>query len=182
MSKNQFDDETQVRPDRPSFARTALRAYPDLHWTDSAGAHVHNLASRATIGSADHVDVVVHDRQVSRLHAEMELRDDGAWIRDLGSRNGTFVGDVRVVEARVPENAQIRVGGSALTLRAAPVPTAIDLWPHDYFGALVGRSAVMREMFARLARVAKGDGTVLLHGETGTGKELAARALHKLGP
>ncbi|MGZ5969227.1 MAG: sigma 54-interacting transcriptional regulator [Polyangiales bacterium] len=182
MSKNQFDDETQVRPDRPSFARTALRAYPDLHWTDSAGAHVHNLASRATIGSADHVDVVVHDRQVSRLHAEIELRDDGAWIRDLGSRNGTFVGDVRVVEARVPENAQIRVGGSALTLRAAPVPTAIDLWPHDYFGALVGRSAVMREMFARLARVAKGDGTVLLHGETGTGKELAARAIHDASP
>jgi len=49
-------------------------------------------------------------------------------------------------------------------------------------GGMVGRTAVMRALFASLRRVAPQDTTVLVTGETGTGKELVARALHDLSP
>ena len=56
-------------------------------------------AGRAVIGSARGVDVVIEDPTVSRLHAEVEIRDDGLWLKDLGSTNGTFVGSVRIESA-----------------------------------------------------------------------------------
>jgi pSer/pThr/pTyr-binding forkhead associated (FHA) protein len=67
------------------------------------------------IGSAPNVDINVPDPLVSRIHAELELRDDGVWIIDV-SRNGTLVGDVRVGSARVPNRARIRVGMTDLFL------------------------------------------------------------------
>src|SRR5262245_3934061 len=59
-----------------------------------------------------------------------------------------------------------------------PVRDVITLWPEERFGALLGRAPVMRALFARLAKVAAADSTVLLEGEAGSGKELAARAIH----
>jgi DNA-binding NtrC family response regulator len=50
------------------------------------------------------------------------------------------------------------------------------------FASMVGRSAPMLETIRRIRRVAQHFRTVLITGETGTGKELAARALHDLGP
>jgi transcriptional regulator with GAF, ATPase, and Fis domain len=50
------------------------------------------------------------------------------------------------------------------------------------FGELVGESLAMREVFAVLERVAAGDATLLVEGETGTGKELVARAVHDASP
>ena len=49
-------------------------------------------------------------------------------------------------------------------------------------GGMVGRTEVMRSLFASLRRVAPQDTTVLVTGETGTGKELVARAVHDLSP
>lgn len=50
------------------------------------------------------------------------------------------------------------------------------------FEGLVGRSPLMRELFALLETVAASASTVLVQGETGTGKELAARAIHHNSP
>jgi DNA-binding NtrC family response regulator len=63
------------------------------------------------------------------------------------------------------------------TAEAAP-----ELWPDDTFGPLVGPSRAMRELFARLQRMARSEASVLIEGETGTGKELVARVLHDRGP
>jgi transcriptional regulator with GAF, ATPase, and Fis domain len=154
------------------------RVTPTLVWTDKSGAHRFTLEARATIGSAEGVDVLVADPSVSRLHAEVELRADGlVAVRDLGSRNGTFVDRVRIDAAYVPPGGVMRVGRTAITVEVGQ-RTRVALWAEESFGPLVGRSAAMRELFARLSKVAATDVTVLLVGETGTGKELAARGIH----
>jgi DNA-binding NtrC family response regulator len=155
----------------------AVRSRPRVAWTDASGSHVRAIDRTLVVGSASAADLVVADPTVSRLHAELEPRDDGIWVRDLGSRNGTFVGEVLVERARLSPAMSVRVGSTALTL-ADPVEASVELWPSDHFGEMFGRSPAMRELFMTLARVATLDSTVLLVGETGTGKELAASAVH----
>ena len=143
-----------------------------------AGSHSFELDGRALIGSAPHVTVPIADRAVSRLHAEIELRDDGVWVRDLGSRNGTWVDEILVERARLGDGNRLRLGGVTLSVSLAGAPTRVPLWPHDEFGPLVARSEGMRELFLRLSQYAATDSAVLVQGETGTGKELVAEAIH----
>lgn len=171
------DDELETELSVAPGARVATRRHPFLSWRDSDGAHETTVDRPTLVGSASKADLVIVDTTVSRLHAELEPREDGLWVRDLGSRNGTFVEGVRVTEARVPDGGKIRVGATIITVNAS-VETSVELWVDDHFGPLVGGSVVMRELFATLARVAPLDSTVLVEGETGTGKELVARAIH----
>jgi len=179
MGKGKGGDVTEAIRD---VASTGERVAPQLAWTDSAGAHVAVLEGRATIGSAPGVDVLVVDPAVSKLHAELELRDDGVWVRDLGSTNGTFVDRVRIASACVPPGGVMRVGRTVVSVAYGPKPTRIALWPSARFGPLLGQSSKMRELFARLAKISAMDATVSIHGETGTGKELVAEAIHQASP
>ncbi|HEY6463031.1 MAG TPA: sigma 54-interacting transcriptional regulator, partial [Polyangiaceae bacterium] len=149
-----------------------------VRWSDVRGAHAVELDGRLVIGSAADSGIAVDDPAVSRIHAELELRDDGVWIRDLGSRNGTYVEEILVSSARIPDGGRARVGSTVLGMRREEKAETVELWPLDQFGPLLGGSAVMRELFAKLARVARTDSTVLVQGETGTGKELVAQAVH----
>ncbi len=178
-----FDDvQTVQQRQPPGYDATALRRNVEVAWTDSAGDHTAVLESRMVVGSAAKAELVVSDVAVSRIHADLELRTDGVWVRDLGSRNGTFVEGVQVEIARVPDGGRVRVGSTTLTVNRATVATPVDLWASDRFGPLLGRSQKMRELFARLSRIAATDSTVLIQGETGTGKELVARAIHDGSP
>jgi two-component system response regulator GlrR len=177
------DEETQLQPHPSVPPRPPTRRCPIVSWSDATGDHTAALDRRTVVGSAEGVDLLVADPTVSRMHAELELRDDGVWVRDLGSRNGTFVSGVMVSVARVPANGRVQLGSTVLALRedgTSAVP--LELWPEERFGPLIGRSASMRELFTRLARVSPMDSTVLIHGETGTGKELVARAIHEASP
>lgn len=139
------------------------------------------LEDTCVIGTGDGAAIKIEgDRLVSRVHAQLELRDDGAWVRDLGSRNGTFIEGVRVGYARVPTNGTITVGNTRVSVTLASVERAV--WPSDHFGPLIGTGPRMRELFLRLSRVAPSDAAVLIQGETGTGKELVARAIHQASP
>jgi transcriptional regulator with GAF, ATPase, and Fis domain len=171
----EYDDETELRRDQVA---PLVRSEPELSWTDEAGAHEHVVHGRTTVGSAPGAQVRIADREVSRLHAEIEPTERGTWVRDLGSRNGTFVESLQVTAALVPEGARIRLGSTELVLRYPAAPSPIELWPEAKFGDLLGASTSMRELFAQMARVAKSDAPVLILGETGTGKELVARAIH----
>ncbi len=171
------DVETQL-PDLTARAPTHRNA-PALLLRDAGAERRVVVDRRLLLGSAERADVRLVDRLVSRVHAEIELRDDGAWIRDLGSRNGTFVNDLRVIEASLPNRARVRVGSTQLLVSyEQPARQPIELWPEERFGRMIGASTAMRRLFATLHRVAQTASPVLVHGETGSGKELVADAIH----
>ncbi|MES2638847.1 MAG: sigma 54-interacting transcriptional regulator [Myxococcota bacterium] len=130
------------------------------------------------IGTREDNDIRLGDTTVSRLHAEIVRGRDGTILRDLGSTNGTFVGAVRVKEVYLAPDTRFRVGKTEIIY--SPADEIIDVVPsqNDRFEGLVGRGIAMREVFGILERVAPTDLTVLVTGETGTGKELVSRATH----
>ena len=168
---------------KEAFEAPWLRRAPIITWSDPAGqTREKELLERVVVGTAPSADVVLSDRAVSRLHAELEPRDDGLWVRDLGSRNGTFVEGIRVIAANVPNGAKLQLGRTEIAIRYGEQPSPVELWPSAQFGGLVGASVAMRELFAKLSRIAQSSASVLIEGETGTGKELAAKALHDASP
>ena len=152
--------------------------HPTLRWKDYKGTHSFVLHERTTVGSAPDAGLVLNDRSVSRIHAEFVPREDGAWVRDLGSKNGTFVDGLLVWGARIPDGGKVRFGSTVIIVEYAPGDDPVEEWPHTNFGPLLGASAPMRRLFASLARIAASESPVLVEGETGTGKELVAQAIH----
>jgi transcriptional regulator with GAF, ATPase, and Fis domain len=173
-----FDSITEVPVDTALYRRVALREQPRVTWTDLGGPHDLLLTERIAVGSAPGNAIEVADATVSRIHAELDPREGTVWVRDLGSRNGTFVENIRVTEAEVPDGGTITVGNTRLRIERNARREAVDLWPTHQFGTLVGRSTVMRELFARCHHIAALDSAVLIQGETGTGKEVIAEAIH----
>jgi DNA-binding NtrC family response regulator len=102
-------------------------------------------------------------------------------LRDVGSRNGTALNGQRIIAAPLQDGAIISLGKTEVELSLGAEKTPIPRSDATRFGSLVGTSLAMREAFHLLERAAARDVTVLLHGETGTGKELAAGAIHELG-
>jgi len=137
-------------------------------------------SARALVGRAETADVRLADPTVSQFHVELGASHDSVLVSDLGSRNGTRAGDVVIRVAEVPFGAELTLGSSRVRLDAGG-KVERERSRASSFGALVGASPVMRELYALLERVARTDLAVLLEGETGTGKELAARALHETG-
>ena len=173
-----MDEQTQVRGDFGYSTRRAVRD-PQLRWVDGQGSHSFLLTRSVLLGSAEQCDVRVYDSEVSRIHASLDLVDGEVWVRDLNARNGVWVNGVRVREAVVPDGGVLHVGATDLRLYHDQNEAQVELWPFDRFGPLWGRTDVMRLLFVRLSRIAAMDSTALVLGETGTGKELVARAIHK---
>jgi transcriptional regulator with PAS, ATPase and Fis domain len=99
-------------------------------------------------------------------------------VRDLGSKNGTFIREVRIQDALLPPGGEVVIGSSRIEALAPLPPRTLELSPVPRFGEAIGASPLMRALFALLDRAAGTDVPVLLLGETGTGKELLARAVH----
>jgi two-component system response regulator GlrR len=133
---------------------------------------------RVVIGRSPQADLVIEDESVSRIHCEIASEESGLVLRDLGSRQGTWIGGIRIREVILTGETHIRVGDAEVSFHIVSGVDVRPLHAEPYFGDLIGQSAVMRIAFARLARLAGRDTTVLLEGESGTGKELAARAIH----
>jgi DNA-binding NtrC family response regulator len=140
--------------------------------------HAWELEDETRIGKGGDNDIVIVDATVSRNHLVISLVRDGYRVKDLGSTNGTFLDNARVVEAYIRPGMELRVGEVALKLKAVHEGVSIEPSGESRFGALVGKSPPMRRIFALLQRVAPTDATILITGETGTGKGAAARAIH----
>ncbi len=151
-----------------------------LEGPDAGGRFVSD-GDRTVVGTHASADVVLSDRAVSRFHCELSCTEDGVTLRDRGSRNGTRVDGVSVVEAHLHDGAVVSVGRTQLRVALAADRARVTLSERCSFGRLVGRSPAMRAVFAQLERAARSDATVLLLGETGTGKEVTAESVHLSG-
>jgi DNA-binding NtrC family response regulator len=138
------------------------------------------VARRGTVrvGTANDNDLVLTDGAASRRHVELRLHGNDVHAIDVGSTNGTTVDGVRIVEAVLSPGSLVRLGNTAIRISPVDEPVIVPLSSRDRFGGLIGRSHAMREAFAVLERVAPTEATVLIEGETGTGKELAAEGIH----
>jgi DNA-binding NtrC family response regulator len=132
------------------------------------------------IGKVDENDLVLPEETVSRVHCEI-LRDGrGYLLRDLHSTNGTFLDGAEIREAYLRSGSVITVG--TVQLKFQPFEQRIEILPSDKdrLGELVGSSLRMREIFGLIERIAPTEATVLIEGETGTGKDLVARTIHTM--
>ena len=130
------------------------------------------------VGRNEACDLVLEDRKVSAVHLELVATERGVRVRDLGSRNGTFLGDTRVGEVYLLKPTHITCGDTHLEFTPSR-PEEVSVPDAAEFGPLVGSSAAMRNVFERLRKTAPTELTVLITGETGTGKELVAQAIHE---
>lgn len=136
------------------------------------------VCRRVRIGAAEDNDLVLTSATVSRRHCVLEQRRDGVVLRDLGSTNGTRVLGVRLVEVLLDQPCFFTVGEVRLEFEPREEVFEAGLPDLDHLGDMVGQSLAMRELYSLIQRVAATEVPVLLEGETGTGKELAARAIH----
>jgi DNA-binding NtrC family response regulator len=134
------------------------------------------------IGSMEDNDVVLNDDTVSRYHCKIVQEDSGYALVDLRSTNGTFINKVRVREAFLKPGSQLAVGQSQLRFNAREEEVQIVPSRADRCGGLIGGNARMREIYAIIERIAPTATTVVIDGETGTGKEVVAQAIHSLSP
>jgi len=136
-----------------------------------------------TVGASTSCDLTLEDTKISARHAQLGRHGARSFtITDLGSTNGILFQGAVVREATLPVGATFVLGRTPL--RVQPPARHLDLPPSPArrFGDLVGESVAIRELFAVLELAADSDVTVLVEGETGTGKELVARSLHDNGP
>jgi transcriptional regulator with GAF, ATPase, and Fis domain len=168
--------ETRARPlahvVRYCKVRVRVAEGPD------AGATRELVNASLRVGSASDNDLVLADNSVSRHHCAIEPVAGGARVRDEGSTNGIFLDGVRVYDALFSGPVQLRLGDSVLRVEPLSETADREQLASPRFHGLIGRSPRMRELFADLARIAPSDLSVLIEGETGSGKELVAESLH----
>lgn len=130
------------------------------------------------IGSGADADIVVRDAAISRRHLKLRFESGRLRLEDLHSKNGSYLEGraFGVIDAGFGE--VFRIGSSSL--KVIPADDAIDPGPSEAtaFGGLVGVSLAMRKLYSMIEQVAASDSSVLIEGETGTGKELVAEAIH----
>ena len=157
------------------------------------------------VGTRENNHLVLSDKSISGYHLEISRRvggdsegpsarsssassggedDRGGWrLRDVGSTNGTYVGSLRVFDVQLRPGTLLSLGRSRLRFDAIDDrPLRAVLHPRDRFFDMVGTSVAMRRMFARIEQAAASPATVLITGETGTGKEAVAEALVQASP
>lgn len=177
-----FDDFEQSATTRVSMPRPSMRL-PSAELVvvegKDRGMRATIRGGVARIGTARGSELELTDPTVSRLHCEIRLRTETMTLRDHGSTNGTFVGGARIRDADIPMGTLVRVGQTSLRVEASNTPAFVEISDKTSFGEIVGQSLPMRQVYAILERVAQTDTTLLIEGETGTGKDVVARSLHE---
>jgi two-component system, NtrC family, nitrogen regulation response regulator GlnG len=164
------------RPPLPEKLRLVVVAGPDR------GRFVDLAIGTYFIGKAPSCELSLTDSGVSRRHLEILVKPDGLQVRDLGSTNGSYFNGARFDTITVGAGASLVIGQTELEVVGPDTAIGIAASTLPKFGELVGGATTMRQVFTVLQRVAATDACVLVQGETGTGKELVAEAIHASSP
>jgi DNA-binding NtrC family response regulator len=160
------------------------RARPSGTWMLELGspaggsARVLRVGERLVLGSGREADLRVEDETVSHRHCALRVEADRIEIQDLSSKNGVYTGALRVDRASIFGTGSFVIGRTGVVVRHG-IDEAVP--PSDSLPGTVAGSLGMRRVIAEIRRHARTRAPVLLQGESGTGKDVLARALHDLG-
>ena len=173
MALDQMTEVLQADIARFPRARLTVTKGPDK------GLEVVLEGQPVVVGSDESCQLKLTDSSVSRRHFELTGGPGGYRLRDLRSTNGVRVEGVQVMDAKLSDKVRLSVGRTELRFEPERHEIQWPLSPHERFGEVLGRSLVMRRLFALLERAAPTESPVILEGDPGTGKEVLARAIHE---
>ncbi len=184
------------RSEPPAFDATALtlvraRAAELPHGTfvvaraddPAARLEIDGAAPRPLlVGKSTTCDLVLDEPTVSRRHLALEIVGTRLRVTDLGSSNGSSVGGVAFREVFLAGGEKLVVGGVSLDVQRNARGANPEVPSAKSFGRLLGESRAMRRLYPLCDKLARSKVPVLIEGETGTGKEVLAEALHDVSP
>jgi transcriptional regulator with AAA-type ATPase domain len=162
------------RPAAPWWVEAASLSQPAVRVLEEGHSVV--------VGSGPAAQMRIVDRSVSATHCALRVEKGRLLVHDLGSKNGVFVGGARVEQADLEPGASFVVGRVVLTCRPGSLRAASEDLVAAPLPGFAGSSLAVRRVTQEVRRVANVKGPVLLRGETGTGKDVLARAMHVVGP
>jgi len=166
--------------DREKKTISTARLSLTINSPDNREEDVSVRETEVVLGSQDSCNVVINDPFVSRRHCRIVHRDNRILLMDLGSTNGTYVENIRIDQVSLPARGTFRIGKTIVRYELNQEASTIRPIDGSSLGPMIGKSEVMREAFAVIERVAPSDATILITGESGTGKDLVARLLHQM--
>ena len=173
------NNKTALLEDLPSFSRQTRGGTFLIIKGPDRGESVRIDGSRQVyFGSSPSCELVLSDKTVSRKHLMASLEGEQVILRDQGSTNGTFIQGSRFKEITIGYGAEVKLGRTVIKL--LPEEEIVEPEPaeENAFGTLIGGDTKVRQLFKLLSDVAVTNATVLIEGETGTGKELIAEEIH----
>ena len=190
--ENDFDDDGLARDEYSTALHARFDPSPapkaftlTVVEGDNAGLRLTldgSQPSRVLIGTSPACEVRLTDRAVSRRHVALDVIGSRVRITDLGSKNGTEVDGLAVADAFLSGGELVRIGSTAFRLELDSAAAEPKLPALTRFGRVIGASTEMRRLYRLCEKLAASDVPVIVEGETGTGKELLAEALHESGP
>lgn len=176
-----IDDTAIISPDE-NRELISLRKYQLIVISEDGNRRKFELGKKKVIriGKKTDNDIVVSDKTVSRNHIEIQVTDDNSYLlKDLNSTNGTMINGMKVKEAFLSQGDQIEIGETKIEFQTYDENVHIEPSNKNEFADMVGKSRKMRQIFGVLERISPSQATVIIEGETGTGKELVAKAIHQ---
>jgi transcriptional regulator with GAF, ATPase, and Fis domain len=179
MARARREDNTALLTEPPPITRLAGGRFLIVQGPDR-GESVSVRTGTVTFGSAPSCSMVLTDKTVSRRHLEA-IPDSagGVVLRDNDSTNGTFFENSRIREITVSFGAEFKLGRTVVKFVPEEEAVEPEISESLNYGSMVGQDPKMRRLFALLSDIATTDATVIVEGETGTGKELVAEEIHR---